>query len=676
MKRLFTDSPGRPWTQRADLFLIALAVLGIGFHFLVEKSRMLKPQAYMEQKMAAATRTVRCFEAIRQHRIGGAGGIDPENDPEGSGLIGQEFTLTTTDRGVLEAKLTSVNPNFAALFVQYFHDVGLRPGDALAVAMTGSFPALNISALVAAEEMRLEPCVITSVGASMWGANDPDFTWLDMEKLLNDRGLLHTRSLAASLGGSNDRGRGMSPRGRELLGRAVTRNGIPLIKRPTVDEAIQDRIALFDEAAWPRGIRAYVNIGGSSASIGTRLNGTLIKSGVNQTLRPYNWSMRGALHEYARRGVPVIHILRVATLAERAGFPVAPEIIPAVGEGAIFHREVYDLKVVIPLLAIFALLCFGVLRSRNRAAHAAGALAATPLLLASLAAAAALLVPGTAAAASSRIHPIGEPAEIRVRVGGGVSVYHRSTFDEPAVFPVRGPVAVRLICRELAGGEALDPEGSYLVRFEIDGTALRTVTLESGVSRKARVAGTDGPVGALRKTLVRLPAGNHKLRIYPLGEETAVALRLFRGDGRKRSTKWVSFAPQSCIRPVRLHTRDTETTYYRFDDKTPASLEINGPVCLKVRTRLDFGEVRGYSQTYTITAWIDGELFRTETVKARASHTSVYPDLPDITPGIGRDITVDVPRGRHQVSFFLAGATAEAASLRILIPERAVRNGG
>ena len=67
--------------------------------------------------------------------------------------------------------------------------------------------------LAAAEEMKLKPIVVTSVGASMWGANDPIFTWLDMEKLLNEKGLLHTRSLAASVGGSNDRGRGLSPRG-------------------------------------------------------------------------------------------------------------------------------------------------------------------------------------------------------------------------------------------------------------------------------------------------------------------------------------------------------------------------------------------------------------------------------------------------------------------------------
>lgn len=670
MKRLFSSSPGRPWGQRADLFLIALALLGIGFHFLAEKSRLLQPQSHMVEKMAAATRAVRCFETIRQYRLGAAGGIDRENDPEESGLIGQEFTLTTTDRGVLESKLTSVNPNFAALFVQYFRDVGLEAGDDVAIAMTGSFPALNIAVLAAAEELQLKPQVITSVGASMWGANNPDFTWLDMEKLLHDRHLLSTRSLAASLGGSNDRGRGMSPEGRQLLERAVERSGIPLIIRPTVDESIRDRIALYDEAAWPRGIKAYVNIGGSSASIGTRLNGTLIPSGVNQSLKPYNWSQRGVLHEYARRRVPVIHMLRIESIAEAHGFPVAPDVIPAVGEGAIFHREVYDLKVVIPLFLIFALLCFGFLRSRNRAAHAAGAIGA-PLLLALLGAAA--LLPAGAEAASSRLYPLGEPAEARIRVNGGISVYHRSTQAEPVEFRVHGGASVRLICRELLAPEETEPGGSYRVRLEIDGVELRTVTMTSGVSRKARMVGSDEPVGALGKKVIRIPEGDHRLRIIPADEGTAIAIRLFSGDGKPREVKWVIFAPESYIRPVRLHTRDSETTYYRFDDEVPASLNIIGPACLKVRIRVDFGHVRGYSQNYTVKTWIDGELFRTHTLKARASHTSIYPDLPHITPGTGRDITIEVPRGHHEVSFYLAGTT-EAASLRILIPESAVRS--
>ncbi|MFH1279922.1 MAG: poly-gamma-glutamate system protein [Candidatus Eisenbacteria bacterium] len=366
MRRLLYSAA--PWTKRADVLLVFLAILGLVFHVIAEETRRIAAQPHLMDKMAAATNSVRCFEAIRQHRMGTPAAMDRENDPEGSGLIGQEFTLTTTDRGILEAKLMSVNPNFAALFVEYFHELGLKPGDPVAIAMTGSFPALNIAVICAAEKMGLRPIPITSVGASMWGANDPEFTWLDIETLLRERGLIETKSVAASIGGSNDRGRGLSPKGRELLREAIDRNGIPLIHERTLDDAIARRIEIFEYEAKSRGVKAYVNVGGAAASIGTSLNGALIKSGVNRTLPSYNWTIRGALHHFARKRVPVIHILRIETLAERAGFPVSPDDIPSVGEGDIFHREVYDLRIVVPAFLTFLILCFGVLRARHTAA--------------------------------------------------------------------------------------------------------------------------------------------------------------------------------------------------------------------------------------------------------------------------------------------------------------------
>ncbi|MDM7915359.1 MAG: poly-gamma-glutamate system protein, partial [Candidatus Eisenbacteria bacterium] len=244
LRRLLSSARGASWTRRADLFLVALAVLGLGIHTLTESTRRMNPRPYLAEKMGAATRAIRCFEAIREARLGTPSSQDTENDPEGSGLIGQEFTLTTTDRGVLEAKLTSVNPNFAAVFVEYFKDMGLERGDAVAIALTGSFPALNVTVLAAAEELGLRALPITSVGASMWGANDPSFTWLDMETLLNRQGLLATRSIGASIGGSNDRGRGLSPRGRALLREAIERNGVALIREPTLDESVKKRLEM------------------------------------------------------------------------------------------------------------------------------------------------------------------------------------------------------------------------------------------------------------------------------------------------------------------------------------------------------------------------------------------------------------------------------------------------
>jgi hypothetical protein len=202
-----------------------------------------------------------------------------------------------------------------------------------------------------------------------------------MEALLDERSLIETRSVAASLGGSNDRGRGLSPKGRGLLEGSITRNGIALIAEKTLEESVDRRIEIYDREAGERGIRAYVNIGGGAASIGNSLNGTLIRAGINEGLPAYNWTRRGVLHHYARRGVPIVHVLRIETIAQRHGFPVAPEAVPAVGEGEVYHREAYDLRIVFPAFVTFLVLCFGFLRGRQKAAREAreaAALAATP----------------------------------------------------------------------------------------------------------------------------------------------------------------------------------------------------------------------------------------------------------------------------------------------------------
>ncbi len=374
MKPIFSSAAA--WSRRTEALLIGLALLGIGLHGLSEATRRMNPQPYLKQKMAAASVTLRCFDAIREARMGAPATLDQENNPNASGLIGQEFTLTTTDRGVLEAKLTSVDPNFAAVFVQYFHDLGLKPGDPVAIGVTGSFPALNIAVLAAAEEMKLKPIMMTSVGSSMWGANEPDFSWLDMERLLCEKGLLKTRSLAASIGGSNDRGRGLSPKGRELLRDDIDRNGIALISEPTLEQSIAKRLEIYGREAGPRGVRAFVNIGGGSASTGTQQNADLIKPGINRTLPNYNWTQQGLIHKFAKMRIPIIHILNVETIAREYGLPVAPETIPAVGDGEIFFRPAYDLRITIPAFLIYLVLCFGVLRARHRAATAARELTA------------------------------------------------------------------------------------------------------------------------------------------------------------------------------------------------------------------------------------------------------------------------------------------------------------
>ena len=217
--------------------------------------------------------------AVRQERLRRDLAIDPQFDPMRCGLIGEPMSLVTTRPGELRAKQTSCNPNFAAAIVELLDQAGVRPGDTVAIGWSGSFPAMNLAVCAAVETMELRPIVLASATSSQYGANHPDFFWLDMESSLRQRGLLSLRSSAVSLGGAADRGLGLSPEAIECIEAAIARNEIPLMRSETREEAVQQRMDRFAELAGDQEIKAYINVGGGVASTGGEAARHLYRAG-------------------------------------------------------------------------------------------------------------------------------------------------------------------------------------------------------------------------------------------------------------------------------------------------------------------------------------------------------------------------------------------------------------
>lgn len=325
----------------------ALAVLaGLSLTLYAFAERSLSPvHADAFRRKAQAVRLMqRAEKAIRDEKTRRGIPVDPKNDSAGYGVIGPQFTLITTDRGSQAAKSLAAHPNFAAAVTQMMLEAGVRKGDLVAVGVTGSLPGLNLAVISACQVIGCEPIVITSVGASMFGATDPEMTWLDMERVVADRGVMNVRSTAASLGGGGDVGRGLSPAGRDLLAAAAARNAVVLLEPPTLLEAVRQRVAIYDSIAAVRGrpIRLYVNVGGGVASLGGAQNANLIPTGLTRRLAARNYPNRGVVNILAERRIPVIHLLQVEKLARQFGVlddqgdPVKP------GQGMLFIRYRYN----------------------------------------------------------------------------------------------------------------------------------------------------------------------------------------------------------------------------------------------------------------------------------------------------------------------------------------------
>lgn len=330
---------------KSTTVLGALFLLSLLAFIAVEKGKKDVRQDWYGEKLAAARLSQEAAAYLKGYRLENSIFIDDVNDPNQTALIGQEYSLITTDQGNIESKLSTTNPNFAAVIVQLLKEAGLKEKDHVAVAFSGSFPGLNISVLAALEKLNLTPVVITSVGSSNFGANDPYFTWLDMESLLVKAGIFHNKSIAASIGGGNDIGRGLSPEGRELIIKAIERNGVQLIHEKHLEYSISKRMEIYEKRCGEKGIKAFINVGGGIASLGNTVNGQLIPSGLTEQLPMSNFPLHGVIIQMGRKNIPIIHLLNINQLLEKFGLPLNPVPLPEPGDGGIFIQKKYDMLI-------------------------------------------------------------------------------------------------------------------------------------------------------------------------------------------------------------------------------------------------------------------------------------------------------------------------------------------
>jgi len=338
--------------MRSSWTLIVLTIVSLVMYLWANHSRVVRLSSVYDEKLIAAEWMNTAMDTLRASKYPQVDFIDDINDPNASTLIGQQFSPITTETGDLEAKWTALNPNMAAAMVDYFYSAGLESGDVIAVGLTGSLPGMNLAVYAATEALGIHPVVIASAGASSWGANDPNFTWLDMESILTRSGLMKYQSIAASIGGGDDIGRQLSPRGRDLLHQAIERNDMPLLFDENIEEAVATRMHVYDDVYPANDYKLYVNIGGGVVSLGHSRNGELIGEGITDRLPSVNYPRRGVVHAMNMRGIPVLNVVNITSIADNFHLPLSPNPLPEPGVGRLFSEVRYNLTVTIIALLI------------------------------------------------------------------------------------------------------------------------------------------------------------------------------------------------------------------------------------------------------------------------------------------------------------------------------------
>ncbi len=245
--------------------------------------------------------------------------INEELDPNKTGLIGIEYSSITTTLGDLEAKRTSVNPDNAAMICSIFLEEGIKPGDTVAIGASSSFPGLLLATLAACETLDINPVFIVSFGASQYGANEPEFTIVDILKTLeNNYGDLF-KPAAVSFGGNDDIADDLDEEARQFIRTKINSSGYPLLYEENLSENIMKRMDIYRKNAKTE-IKMFVNIGGAITNTGSSPESLNLKPGLNKEIENIpQTDERGVLYEFVSNNVPVLHLLYMKGLSIKYG---------------------------------------------------------------------------------------------------------------------------------------------------------------------------------------------------------------------------------------------------------------------------------------------------------------------------------------------------------------------
>lgn len=295
--------------------------------------RVLEPPTHPQYtEMLAAARSMQAAAQVLATEKAARGLLQPlEIDPNRTGMIGPEFTGLTTSLGDLGAKRTVTSPDFAAALLGQIASLRLSPGAPVVVLVSGSLVGGNIAAVAAVERLGLEPVIIASLGASMWGATDPEFNWLDMMEVLNARGVIASTPIAAVLGGNGAVGSGIDPEVVEDLRASATRARVKIVEVRPLNALVDALVAQIEDVTGGAAPGLVINVGGAVVGLGSCPESYDFPTGL--TLRPIYCSRGtpGVAMRLSAQGVPVLHVLNIRRMALDLGLPYDPVPLPSPG---------------------------------------------------------------------------------------------------------------------------------------------------------------------------------------------------------------------------------------------------------------------------------------------------------------------------------------------------------
>ena len=323
------------------------------------------------EKMTEASELAKkAMDAIKEYKKDNGIPLSSEDVLE-TGMIGtgSKTTITTTE-GVIEAKRTSCNPEWAAVIVRIIYKAGLKEGDEVGMIFSGSFPALNICAMAASQVCGLKSSIMASIGASYYGANQTECTFFDMSNYLFDLGIMNKKVDYFSLGGADDIGYTFKEPFRTEIIERINSSSSEFIYEEDYRKNIDGRLKILNENV--PDMKLMINCGGTIVAYGQGLNvfsetgyfkGYKNRRTLNEVInnRGDNY---GLLQCVRLMGVDVFSMKDLKTLSEAYGIPYDPSTMPEIGTSDVFYENNYNMT--FPIIGLVISMVFGIIIFMDR----------------------------------------------------------------------------------------------------------------------------------------------------------------------------------------------------------------------------------------------------------------------------------------------------------------------
>jgi hypothetical protein len=271
------------------------------------------------------------------------------------------------------------------------------------------------------------------------------------------------------------------------------------------------------------------------------------------------------------------------------------------------------------------------------------------------------------------LKPINSKNTLVVSESGNHKTYYKLQQKDPSVLLVKGPGVLQVLTRLIITSD--NTGNFYSLYYKVDGGEPQNVNYSNiQKSNKDIFLDNSADTPGITKILeIELGPGEHSLEFKPGKESPSVIARYLFNKTKLKKVNWVMLSPSPPNEPVDLVTRENIIHYYRFSEKKPLKIKINGPTTLRILTRFENHYNMKGRIDYRVQLKENGKIIHTYLLSSTYSEVTAYKNNLKLVPGKANEFFIQVPSGSHNYTVVPMDKDKNTILARVLFPKKDVK---